>query len=192
LQLNKFKIILLVSIILILYFISLSNFIFNIDKDYITKINVNNIVVLTGNSGRLTFGLELMNNDIKSRMLITGVAKGVKYSDIIKNKYLSKDRIDLGYNAKNTLGNALEVFGWLKKHNINDIILVTDNWHMQRTLLLFKALMPNREIYPYALKSINFTLKDYIRFNNKTFFIYEEHIKYIVAHVQVIYLWLIN
>ena len=189
---NKFKIILLVVIILTLYFISLFNFIFNIEKNYITKINVNNIVVLTGNAGRLTVGLKLMDYDIKSRMLITGVAKGVKYSDIIKNKYPSKDRIDLGYNAKNTLGNSLEVFGWLKKHNIKDIILVTDNWHMQRTLLLFKALMPNKNIYPYALSSINFTLKDYIQFNKKTFFIYEEHIKYIIAHVQVIYLWLIN
>lgn len=189
---NKFKIILLVVITLTLYFISLFNFIFNIDKNYITKINVNNIVVLTGNAGRLTVGLMLMDNDIKSRMLITGVAQGVKYSDIIKNKYLRKDRIDLGYNAKNTLGNALEAFGWLKKHNINDIILVTDNWHMQRTLLLFKALMPNKNIYPYTLNSINFTLKDYIQFNKKTFFIYEEHIKYIIAHVQVIYLWLIN
>ena len=189
---NNFRVIILVALILILYFMSFINFLFNVDKNFMVKNNINNIVVLTGNAGRLTVGLKLMENDIKSRMLITGVAKAVKYSDIIKNKYLSKDRIDLGYDAKNTLGNALEVSVWLNKHNINDIILITDNWHMQRTLLLFKALMPNREIYPYAIKSIHFSLKDYVRFNNKTFFIYKEHIKYIIAHFQVIYLWLIS
>jgi len=125
-------------------------------------------------------------------MLITGVAKGVKYSEIIKNRDVKRDRIDLGYKAQTTLGNAIETFLWKKEYDIRDIILVTDNWHMQRTLLLFNITMPNIEVSPYPIESMNFTMEDFFQFEKKTFFIYKEHLKYIVSHIQVIYLWLIN
>jgi len=190
--LNNFRVIILVAIIVILYFMSFINFLFNIDKNFMVKNNVNNIVVLTGNASRLAVGLDLMDHNINSRMLITGVAKGVKYSNIIKNKDSKKDRIDLGYKAQSTFGNALETALWAKERNISDIILITDNWHMPRTLLLFKASMPNKEIVPYALKTVNFEFKDYLQFYNITFFIYEEHMKYIISHIQVLYLWLSN
>ena len=189
---NKFKIAILLGGILILYFVSFLNFIFDIDKKYIVKNNVNNIVVLTGNTGRLVFGLDLMSNNIKSRMLITGVAKGVKYSEIIKNNNLKKNRIELGYTAQSTLGNAIETTLWIEKYKVNDIILVTDSWHMQRALLLFNAIMPNIKISPHPIKSNNFNIIDYFKFDNRVFFIYQEHLKYIVSHIQVIYLWLIN
>jgi len=190
--LNKFKIAILLGGILILYFISFLNFIFDIDKKYIVKNNVNNIVVLTGNTGRLVFGLNLMSNNIKSRMLITGVAKGVKYSEIIKNKDIKKNRIELGYTAQSTLGNAIETNLWINKYKINDIILVTDSWHMQRALVLFNATMPNIKISPQPIQSNNFKIKDYFELDNRVLFIYQEHLKYIVSHIQVIYLWLIN
>ena len=189
---NKFKIAISLGGILILYIVSFLNFIFDIDKKYIIKNNVNNIVVLTGNTGRLISGLDLMSNNIKSRMLITGVAKGVKYSEIIKNKDIKKNRIELGYAAHSTLGNAIETSVWIKKYKINAIILVTDSWHMQRALLLFNATMPNIEISPHPIQSNNFLIKDYFEFDNRVLFIYQEHIKYIVSHIQVIYLWLTN
>ena len=189
---NKFKIVIILCVILILYLLSFLHFILNFDKNYTASYDVKNIVVLTGNTGRLLFGLDLMSKNIKSRMLITGVAEGVKYSEIIKNRDLKKNRIDLGYNAHSTLGNAIETALWLKKHNINDITLVTDSWHMQRALLLFNATMPNIKISPYPMQSINFKIKDYFEFDNRVFFIYQEHLKYIVSHIQIIYLWLIN
>jgi len=191
-MLNRIKIAILFCIIITLYFISFIHFIGNIDKEFTIKKNVNNIVVLTGNTGRLVFGLDLMSNNSKSRMLITGVAKGVKYSEIIKNRDVKRDRIDLGYKAQTTLGNAIETSLWIKEYDIRDIILVTDNWHMQRTLLLFNITMPNIEVSPYPIESMNFTMEDFFQFEKKTFFIYKEHLKYIVSHIQVIYLWLIN
>ena len=189
---NRVKIAILFCIILTLYFISFLNFIRNIDKEFTIKNNVNNIVVLTGNAGRLVVGLDLMSNNIESRMLITGVAKVVKYSEIIKNTDIKRDRIDLGYKAQTTLGNAIETSLWIKEYDIQDIILVTDNWHMQRALLLFNITMPNIKISPYPIESINITIEDLFQFDKKTFFIYKEHLKYIVSHIQVIYLWLIN
>ena len=189
---NRFKIVILLGVILSLYLISLVSFIYNIDKKYKINKQINNIVVLTGNRGRLTTGLNLIANNPGSMMLITGVSKGVKYSDIIKNNNLKKDRINLGYSAKSTVGNAIETSLWIKKHNISEIILVTDNWHMQRAIILFNARMPNINILPYAINSFDFKLKDYLKFDDRTFFIYKEHIKYIASHIQVIYLRIAN
>ena len=76
--------------------------------------------------------------------------------------------------------------------NVQDIILVTDNWHMQRALLLFNITMPNIKISPYSIESMYITIEDFFQFDKKTFFLYKEHLKYIVSHIQVIYLWLIN
>ena len=189
---NRLKIAILLGGILILYFISLLSFIINFDKKFIIKDKINNMVILTGSPARLTSGLDLMINNPKANILITGVAKGVKYSDIVKNSYIKEDRIDLGYNAKSTFGNAIETSLWMKKNHFNEIILVTDNWHMQRAILLFRAKISNIKISPYAINSSNFRLKDYLEFDNRTFFIYKEHMKYIASHIQVIYLWLIH
>ena len=91
-----------------IYFLSLFNFILNIDYDYKLINKINSIVILTGNKGRLEAGLELMNSNVNSHILISGVAKGVKHSDFITNINIENDRIKLGYMARNTLGNAIE------------------------------------------------------------------------------------
>ena len=177
------KSIILISILLMLYIVSFLDFIKYIDKENVNYTDSNTIVVLTGNSGRLNAAIDLMLLNTDTRLLITGVAKGVKYSEIIKNKNIDKERIILGYKAQSTLGNVIETKIWIQKNNFKDFILITDDWHMQRALVLFKNAMPNITIFPYRLKS------------NKNFrknFYFEEHLKYLISHIQVIYLWIIN
>lgn len=173
----------LISIAFILYIISFLDFIKDLDKENVNYHNSSTIVVLTGNAGRLNAAIDLMLLNTKARLLITGVAKGVKYSEIIKNKNIKETRIILGYNAQSTLGNAIETKIWIQKNNFKDFILITDDWHMQRALVLFKNSMPNIRIFPYRLKSKN---------NLKENFYFEEHLKYLISHIQVIYLWIIN
>ena len=177
------KSIILISILLMLYIVSFLDFIKYIDKENVNYTDSNTIVVLTGNAGRLNAAIDLMLLNTDTRLLITGVAKGVKYSEIIKNKNIDKERIILGYKAQSTLGNVIETKIWIQKNNFKDFILITDDWHMQRALVLFKNAMPNITIFPYRLKS------------NKNFrknFYFEEHLKYLISHIQVIYLWIIN
>ena len=183
LKLFSLKSIILISIALILYIISFLDFIKNLDIENIKYTDSNTIVVLTGNTGRLNAAIDLtlVNND--SRLLITGVAGGVKYSEIIKNKDIDKARVTLGYNAQSTFGNAIETKNWIQKNNFKDFILITDDWHMQRALFLFKNSMPNITIFPYKLKSNK---------NLREKFYFEEHLKYLISHIQVIYLWIIN
>ena len=177
------KYIILIPIVFILYIISFLDFIKDLDKENKNYNNSNTIVVLTGNSGRLNAAIDLMLLNKNARLFITGVAKGVKYSEIIKNKNIDKARIVLGYKAQSTLGNAIETKIWIQQNHFKDFILITDDWHMQRALVLFKNSMPNITIFPYRLKSNN---------NFRKKFYFEEHLKYLISHIQVIYLWIIN
>jgi uncharacterized SAM-binding protein YcdF (DUF218 family) len=180
----NFKSIIFVSIIFIIYIFSFLNFIKDLDGENISYTESKAIVVLTGNSGRLKAAIDLMEMNTETRLLITGVANGVKYSEIIKNKNIDPRRIDLGYNAKSTYGNVIESQNWIIKNNFKNIILVTDDWHMKRALVLFKNTMPDIKIFPYKLYSKGSTYKEHL--------IFEEHLKYIISHLQVIYLWIIS
>jgi len=155
-----------------------------LNKDDTTNVQSKTIVVITGNVGRLKAAENLMNLNSEARLLISGVAKGVKYSEIIKNKSIDHKTVDLGYNAKSTLGNAIETKVWVRNNNFKDFMLITDDWHMKRALLLFKNSMPDINIYPYELKSNSKALKDHLLF--------EEHLKYLIAHLQDIYIWFTN
>lgn len=182
-MINK-RFIIFIFILFISYIISFINFISNLNKDDTTNVQSKTIVVITGNVGRLKAAENLMNLNSEARLLISGVAKGVKYSEIIKNKSIDHKTVDLGYNAESTLGNAIETKVWVRNNNFTDFMLITDDWHMKRALLLFKNSMPDINIYPYELKSNSKALKDHLLF--------EEHLKYLIAHLQVIYIWFTN
>ena len=166
------------------YIISFINFISGLDKENSYNTKSNNIVVITGNVGRLKAAINLMTLNSDARLLISGVAKGVKYSDIIQNKNIDQKRVNLGYNAQSTLGNAIETKIWINNNNLKDFILITDDWHMKRALFLFKNSMSDITIFPYKLKSHSKELKEH--------FLFEEHLKYLISHIQIIYIWIIN
>ena len=180
----KKRFIIFIFILFIFYILSFIKFISDLNKDNTYNIQSKTIVVITGNVGRLKAAENLMNFNSEGRLLISGVAKGVKYSEIIKSETVDRKKVDLGYNAQSTLGNAFETKVWVSNNNLKDFILITDDWHMKRALLLFKNSMPNINIYPYELKSNFKSLKEHLLF--------EEHLKYLIAHLQVIYIWFIN
>ena len=148
----------------VFYIISFINFISNLNKDNITHVHSKTIVVITGSVGRLKAAQNLINLNSEARLLISGVAKGVKFSEIIKSKSIDPKKVDLGYNAKSTFGNAIETKVWVSNNNIKDFILITDDWHMKRTLLLFKnsilsininlGLLFNEDLFKFDIKSL--------------------------------------
>ena len=89
-----------------------------------------------------------MENNPKLKILISGVGEGVKFSDLPIDQSFNKNNITLGFEAKNTMQNALETSNWISENNIKSFLLVTDNWHMKRSLLLFNSVINNVEIFP--------------------------------------------
>ncbi len=94
------------------------------------------IVVLTGGSGRLDRGFDLMRRGLARQMLISGVAPTVRPRDLIVAYHveprLFQCCITLGREAVDTRSNADEVAHWLAGHRAGSIRLVTNDLHMPR------------------------------------------------------------
>lgn len=94
------------------------------------------IVVLTGGSGRLDRGFELMERGLARRMLISGVARTVRPEELIAayevDQRLFACCITLGREAFDTRSNADEVARWLARRRFASIRLVTNDLHMPR------------------------------------------------------------
>jgi uncharacterized SAM-binding protein YcdF (DUF218 family) len=139
------------------------------------------IVVLTGGKGRIDAGIELLFNNYAEHLFISGVGKNADLKDLAK--YLEsftpeqveklKHKITLGHFASSTEENALETKDWIEKHKYKNIILVTSNYHMTRSLYLFKFLIPKISITPYSLVKSSISLKvAFIEYNKYLLYVF--------------------
>ncbi len=115
------------------------------------------IVVLTGAAARIPDAIELLADDRGKRLLITGVYRKTRASQIAKltplyTKYF-KCCIDLDRSALNTFGNALQTKRWASAHNFNSLIVVTSNWHMPRAMTEIRHELPQARLIAYPVIS---------------------------------------
>lgn len=113
------------------------------------------IVVLTGGSGRVEEGLKLYHDGLSERLLISGVHKDVRVSEIVKllpGLVLGMDGITLDPRATTTAENALYSIEWIKAHDVKSIRLITAYYHMPRSYWEFKRRMPSLKIIPNAIQ----------------------------------------
>ena len=100
------------------------------------------IVVLTGGRNRIAEAVRLMNNNMADHLFISGVEKRTTIIAIekkLENSINNPDKVELGYEAKNTIGNAKEIKKWIEKNNIKSIRLITSNYHTPRSLAELEA-----------------------------------------------------
>jgi uncharacterized SAM-binding protein YcdF (DUF218 family) len=120
---------------------------------------VDTIVVLTGGEGRLEHGFGLLQKGLAKRLFVSGVGKASK-ADILKRlgdpPADLAGRIDLEFRSANTRENARETAAWFNQQNFKSMRLVTSNYHMRRSLLLFGRAMPDVRILadPYVPKGL--------------------------------------
>ena len=117
------------------------------------------IVALTGGSlERLSTGVRLLEAKKGERLLISGVNRIVTDEELLGaalnvNRDLAQCCIDLGRAAEDTLGNAAETAAWARGHRFRRIILVTDDYHMPRSLTELSLAMPEADIHPYPVRT---------------------------------------
>lgn len=146
---------------------------------------VDAVVVLTGGSKRLEVGFELLRRGRASFMFISGVSKGVKLNDLflIETGYEEKllDRVEAGYGAKNTLGNARETARWVSRRGYRSLYLVTASYHMPRSLKEFSRQMSGIEIIPYPVFPDSVRLVRWWRWPGTTALLVEEYVKFLTS-----------
>lgn len=113
------------------------------------------IVVLTGGPARIASGLELLAMKKGKKLLISGVNKATKRSDIEsmnpQRKALFSCCVDLEHRALDTVGNAEETQKWVRATKYDSIILVTSARHMPRSLVEFNRQLKDVRIIPYPV-----------------------------------------
>lgn len=94
------------------------------------------IVVLTGGSGRLERGFDLIAHRRAEQLLISGVARAVRPAELADAYHVDPRLLDccvvLGKESFDTRSNADEVARWLDRRGYRSIRLVTNDLHMPR------------------------------------------------------------
>ena len=147
------------------------------------------VVVLTGGTGRLRQGFDLLARDRAQELFVSGVGRGVKVSELLLIDQIAPPELAccvvLGYKAGDTHGNALETAAWMRKQGFSSLRLVTATYHMPRSLLEFRAAMPQIEILPHPVFSRNFKQSDWWQWPGSTILLAKEFNKYLLAWVRI-------
>jgi uncharacterized SAM-binding protein YcdF (DUF218 family) len=120
----------------------------------VTGLRADGIVVLTGGEHRLSEATRLLAEDRGKRLLISGVNRATTRHDIYRKSGLSAalfERVDVGYAAHDTSGNAEETKAWAAGHGFSRLIIVTSSYHMPRSLAELGRAMPATALVPYPV-----------------------------------------
>ncbi|MDD4616232.1 MAG: YdcF family protein [Alphaproteobacteria bacterium] len=147
------------------------------------------IVVLTGGSERVSTGIELLRLGNGKKLFISGVHKNLPLERILKTSHISPELssccVVLGYRAGSTAGNAEETRDWVAGEGFRSARLVTANYHMPRSLLLFHDAMPDITFLPYPIMPDNVKLYEWWEYPGTINLLATEYCKYLVASFEV-------
>ncbi|MDE0944194.1 MAG: YdcF family protein, partial [Alphaproteobacteria bacterium] len=147
------------------------------------------IVVLTGGRGRLQAGLKLLASGGGARLLISGVNAGISAKQLrtstVEATRLFTCCVDLGYQAHDTRGNAVETAQWMQRRGYDSLHLVTASYHMPRSLLLFQAAMPTINVHANPVLPEHVKLTEWWLFPGTLRLLAMEYSKYLVSLIRV-------
>ncbi len=114
------------------------------------------IVALTGGSdARIQEAMDLLQAGKGRRVLVSGVNRQVTRAQLKKianpPEGLYECCVDLGFDAKNTLGNAQEIAAWARAKSFKSLIVVTSDYHMSRSLLEIHGAVPEAKLIAYPI-----------------------------------------
>jgi uncharacterized SAM-binding protein YcdF (DUF218 family) len=146
------------------------------------------IAVLTGGSGRLEAGLKLLGIKRAKKLFISGVYKGVDVKKLMTLHQQASATIEccveIGDDAINTEGNAIETAGWFREKKYKSLIIVTSNYHMPRSILEFRNAMPGAILIAYPVFPKNFKRERWWAWPGTAGLLISEYTKYLLASMR--------
>ena len=144
------------------------------------------IAVLTGGINRIEKAIQLLNDGVGERLLISGVRPGVNLDLIASRKNVqlnTSQPVDLGYSATDTVGNALEVRDWSRKYNIKEFYVVTSFYHIPRSRLELQHELPNAIMHFVAVDTPNILPQWWKNWRSFSFMA-AEYSKFLIVYFQ--------
>lgn len=153
------------------------------------------IIVLTGETKRITDSIEEFAKGNAHRLFISGIHRQSSLEKLIDktifdlqkegklktSKENLKARISTG-RAENTIENGLESATWIKNNKVESIRLITSYYHMPRSKLIFEKYIPNIKIIEHPITFAN--KKPNIFSNSKQLRLtFSEYNKYILTYI---------
>lgn len=143
------------------------------------------IIVLTGGQSRLDAAMELLESGKGERLLISGVhpsaTRGQLQHALGGDKRLFACCVDLDRTALDTIGNAEESAKWVRDHDYSSVILVTNNYHMPRSLLEMGRLLGKAKLEPYPVVNSNLDNGGWLTKPQALRVLFTEYNKYLLA-----------
>lgn len=146
------------------------------------------IVALTGGQSRLEKSIELLASHKGTRLLISGAHYAISKTDLLRaigaNQQMFDCCVDIGYQAKDTVGNASETVTWLKQHGFKSVILVTNNYHMPRSVLEIRRMDRTIDVRPYPVVNTDLTNGKWMLRPETVRVLLAEYMKYVGAKMR--------
>lgn len=146
------------------------------------------IAVLTGGRERVTVGFDLLKQGAAKKLLLSGVNPEVNLEDIAK---LFEDRqdlfdccVELGREAKDTVGNAQEAAKWARANNMKAIVVVTASYHMPRAMVEFRRTLPEITLYGQPAFPSHVKLDDWWQWPGTALLVIEEYSKFLISVIR--------
>ncbi|MFS2325448.1 YdcF family protein [Brucella sp. H1_1004] len=147
------------------------------------------IVVLTGGQSRIQAALDLLKNKQGKRLLISGVHPSTNEKDLQRATHTDASLfnccVDLDRSALNTVGNATESERWIRANKYRRVIVVTNNYHIPRSILEMSSRMQDVEFVPYPVVNGEKRAHSWVAESDTLRVLFIEYIKYIGAAIRV-------
>lgn len=122
-----------------------------------STVTADGIVVLTGGFARLEPAIQLLREKRGERLLISGVNRKTD-DQLLKNALDIEDKlfnccIDIDQDALDTIGNALGTSHWAASKDYKTLLVVTNDYHMPRSLVELRRELTGIELFPYAVRN---------------------------------------
>jgi uncharacterized SAM-binding protein YcdF (DUF218 family) len=148
------------------------------------------IVVLTGGASRIPEAVKLLMQGKGERLLISGVYTATTRKELAALSPGDQDLfdccIDLDRKARDTIGNADETSAWVRKHGFRSLIVVTDSYHMPRSLAEIRRTLPDTELIPFSVKQDHLRMEALWSSPGTLKLLAGEYLKFIPAYTRCV------
>ena len=153
-----------------------------------TIADADGIVVLTGGPLRISRAVTLLDEGRAERLLISGVFPATTgqriQRELSAEPALFECCVDIGHEAIDTRSNATEAALWVRENGYRDVILVTSNYHMPRSLMELRRADGQTRFIPYPVIDRDYAQLDWLYDYTVLRMLLIEYSKYIIARFR--------